>query len=286
MSRLRGEGLASDVRMLFTASTLRELAAAVRGKTEVEAPPNLIPAGCEAIRPEMLTLAPLTQSDIDRIVAGTPGGAANIQDIYPLTALQEGILFHHLMSVEGDPYVLNSLLAFERRERLEELLGALSKVIARHDILRTAVMWEGLAEPVQVVWREAPLSVEELRLDGNEAGNGSDAAERLRARFDARRVRLDVRSAPLMRCIVSHDEVRERWLLLILIHHLAIDHTALEMVVEEAEAHLLGESERLQAPQPFRKFVAQARLGVSRSEHEAYFRAMLGDVEEPQRRMG
>src|SRR5262249_59452612 len=121
IERLRGEGLASDVRTFFTAPTLRELAAAVRGKTEVEAPPNLIPAGCGAIRPEMLTLVELTESDIDRIVAGVPGGAANVQDIYPLAPLQEGILFHHLMSVERDPYVLSSLLAFERRGTIVEV---------------------------------------------------------------------------------------------------------------------------------------------------------------------
>ena len=49
----------------------------------------------------------------------------------------------------------------------------------------------------------------------------------------------------------------------------------------EVEAHLLGQTDRLPAPLPFRNLVAQARLGVGQQEHEAFFRRMLGDVDEP-----
>jgi len=279
IERMRRDGLPTEVRTLFAAPTLRALAEAIEGASpaEVKVPPNLIPAGCGRITPEMLPLVELTQPEIDTIVAGAPGGAPNVQDIYPLAPLQEGILFHHLMNARGDAYLLHSLLAFDTRERLDSVLSALRQVIARHDILRTALVWEGLPEPVQVVWREALLTVEEITLDPSEG----EVADQLLARFDPRRIRLDLSQAPLMRCIVTTDAVRGRWLLLWLSHHLTTDHMALEVMIREAQAALLGEIDRLPAPLPFRNLVAQARMRRERREDEEFFREMLGSVEEP-----
>ncbi|HEY9430810.1 MAG TPA: amino acid adenylation domain-containing protein, partial [Blastocatellia bacterium] len=278
VERMRSEGLHTDVRGLFSNPTVAALAAAVGGESDkVEVPPNRIPFGCEAIKPEMLPLAQLSADDIERIVSRMPGGAANVQDVYPLAPLQEGILFHHQMSPEGDMYLMRGLLSFDTRTRMEGFLQALQAVIERHDLLRTAVFWEGLPEPVQVVYRRAQLEVEEVNVDPTV----SDVAEELYARFDPRRYRLDVRRAPLMCVRFAYDGRNDRWVALHLVHHLVMDHTTLEVLLREIQAHLSGQAEQLLAPPPFRNFVAQARLVVSREEHEAFFRGMLGDVDEP-----
>ncbi|MCL8489479.1 non-ribosomal peptide synthetase, partial [Bradyrhizobium denitrificans] len=279
VERMRRAGIAADIRTLFATPSLAALAAAGGGggAVMVTVPANLIPAGCERITPEMLPLVTLSQVEIDRIAAAVPGGFANIQDIYPLAPLQEGILFHHLLGGEGDVYLLSGLLGFDSRARLDGFLAAFDAVIGRHDILRTAVLWEELPEPVQVVLRHAPLPVEEVALDAG----GGDGAAQLRARFDARRCRLDVRRAPLLRVVIARDPRSEGWLLLLQFHHLVMDHTGLEILSEEIASHLRGEAERLSAPLPFRTYVAQARLGMSREQHETFFREMLGKVEEP-----
>ncbi|HVX90140.1 MAG TPA: condensation domain-containing protein, partial [Candidatus Paceibacterota bacterium] len=231
--------------------------------------------GPPAITPDLLALVDLTQEQIDRIVAGVVGGSSNVQDIYPLAPLQEGILFHHLMAQEGDPYLLWNLTSFANRDTLDRYISALDRVIARHDILRTSFVWEGLPEAVQVVWRQAPVQVEEVQLDPAE-----DIAAQLKSRFNPRHYRLDVRQAPLRRLFIAHDPIRDRWVMMHLFHHLSTDHVTAEVIQAEIRDHLLGRIEDLPAPSPFRNFVAQARLGVSREEHEAFFREMLGDVDE------
>ena len=66
----------------------------------------------------MLPLIDLTQEEIDLIVERTPGGIANIEDIYALSPLQDGVLFHHLMASEGDPYLMIDQLLFPDRALL------------------------------------------------------------------------------------------------------------------------------------------------------------------------
>ena len=166
---------------------------------------------------------------------------------------------------------------FDSRARLDAFVGALQAVIDRHDILRTAVVWEGLREPMQVVWRSAQLVVDETKLDPA----AGDVLDQLSARFDPRHYRIDVQQAPLFRVAIARDVPSDRWSAVLMYHHLVSDHVALEVIFEEIEAHLLGRAAQLPRPMPFRNFVAQARLGISREEHEAFFRDMLSDVAEP-----
>ncbi|WP_354676164.1 amino acid adenylation domain-containing protein [Pseudomonas syringae] len=223
-------------------------------------PENAIPNGCAHITPDMLTLVVLDQPAIDQLVQAIPGGAANVQDLYPLAPLQQGILYHHVTATHGDPYVMQVEFAFADRERLDAFALALQTVIARHDILRTSVHWEGLDTPVQVVWRHAELVVDTLP--------------------SAQGITLDLGQAPLIR-LICHQDADDGVKATLVFHHIAMDHSALEVVRHEIQACLSGQAEALGTPVPFRKYVAQALLGVSEAEHEAFFRDMLGDLDEP-----
>ncbi|HSY26958.1 MAG TPA: condensation domain-containing protein, partial [Burkholderiaceae bacterium] len=277
MERLRLLGLSTEIRTIFASPSLAELAATLGSHREVVVPPNAITPQSTVITPAMLPLIDLTQADIDYIVAQVPGGIANIQDIYALSPLQDGILFHHLLATEGDPYLLVIQTAFATRALLDGYLAAVQQVVDRHDILRTALIWKQLSTPAQVVWRHAKLDITEVVLDSRHG----PVDEQLSRLFDPRCYRIDLTKAPLLRFVIAHDPDNERWLLHELQHHLVGDHSTMEILHAEVNTILEGEAHTLAPAQHFRNLVAQARLGVSQEEHERFFHGMLGDIDEP-----
>ena len=296
VERMRAAGIRAQVRELFEqpvlsafADALAQAAALARAEAggiagdgagegaygDIAIPPNGIPAGCTHITPDMLPLVRLTQAEIDSVAGQTPGGMANVQDIYPLAPLQEGMLFHHQLQQEGDAYVTPTLLAFDTRERLERFVASLNEVVVRHDILRTAVLWEGLSKPVQVVNRQAHVVLEWPDID-----NAAHVRAQLESLIDPTRHRIDVRKAPMIRLLAAQDAANDRWLLQLASHHLISDHTTLERMVHEIGLLQQGRSSELPPVVPFRNFVAQAVLGADEAAHEAFFTDMLGDIEE------
>ncbi|MCI3945658.1 non-ribosomal peptide synthetase [Pseudomonas syringae] len=279
VEQLRKAGLKADVHVLLSQPTVAALAAAQNTVQVLRAPENRIPAGCTRITPDMLSLVTLDQPAIDRIVASVPGGAANVQEIYPLAPLQEGILYHHLTAEQGDPYLLQWRLAFDSLDRLEAWADALQQVINRHDILRTSMVWEGLEHPQQVVWRTAELSVQAVSLDADNAQTA--VIDQLQQRYDARHHRLDLSQAPLMRLVHAQDPASGEVVAILLFHHLVLDNTAMEIVSREMKALLFGQASDLTTPVPYRNYVAQVRLNNDDARHTAFFSDMLGNVDEP-----
>ncbi|MFD5797635.1 amino acid adenylation domain-containing protein [Streptomyces diastatochromogenes] len=271
---LRAQGVSISVRTLFDTPSPAGVAASV-GAERITAPANRIPADAQEITPEMLSMVELTEQEIATVAASVPGGAANIADVYPLAPLQEGLLFHHVLAHGGDDaYVMPAVLEFDSRARQEAFAQAMAQVVNRHDIYRTAYVWEGLREPVQVVLRHAPLSVTEVALDPR----STDPVAELVALGGHS---MDLADPPLITLHVAAAPAGGKWLALVRAHHMVRDHTALVVLLTEVQAFLTGRSAELPAPLPFRDFVAQARGGVAREEHERYFAALLRDVEEP-----
>ncbi|PBP51158.1 condensation domain-containing protein, partial [Pseudomonas syringae] len=239
IDRLRKRGLNLNVNTVFTAPSVREMALAISQDKQVlfQAPANRIPADGTQLTPDMLPLVKLSVDEIELITSAVPGGAANVQDIYPLIPLQEGILFHYLLNRERDAYLVRSTIEFDNRARLDAFLEALQTVIDRHDVLRSSVHWVGLPQAVQVVHRQAQLPVHTLTLTPDE-----DALSQVNRLSDPGRLRMDLQQAPLLLAYIAGDPNSDRWLLALIDHHMISDHVTLELILEEIRLLMRGKS--------------------------------------------
>ena len=123
--------------------------------------------------PSDFPLAGLDQETVDALF----GADREVEDVYPLTPMQQGLLFHTRLEPRSESYFLQ--LTWTLRGQLDEeaFRGAWQGLLDRHPILRTAFVWEGLPAPLQVVqrrvalpwerldWRELPAAEQEARLE-------------------------------------------------------------------------------------------------------------------------
>lgn len=238
-----------------------------------------VPPDGRQITAELLAQLGLEAAQFEHIARQVPGGAANIQDIYPLAPLQAGLLFHHLFSEAGDAYILPVLLRLDSAQLLPHFLATLKAVVQRHDALRTAIFWQGLASPVQVVCRQVTLPVESMTCRASAAQH--EVLEQIRQRMAPQNLRMNLQEAPLLRVSVFEEAHGAGCYVLLQFHHIISDHVSLEIALNEALHCLAGHADRLPPPVPYRDFVLRSLERHHQEEAAAYFRARLADIDEP-----
>ena len=98
--------------------------------------------------PSDLPLVALSQGEIERLERRYP----RIEDILPLSPLQEGLLFHALYDAQApDVYTVQLVLGLQGRARRRGAAGGRAGAVERHASLRAGFRHEGLSRPVQVI---------------------------------------------------------------------------------------------------------------------------------------
>jgi amino acid adenylation domain-containing protein/non-ribosomal peptide synthase protein (TIGR01720 family) len=175
------------------------------------------------VTPSDFPLAALDQATLDRVVPS----ARAVEALYPLSPMQEGLLFHGLGSAGDDLYLVQT--SFGIRGTLDEALfqRAWQHVVAQHPVLRSAFLWDGLPRPLQRVHRDVACPF--ARVDLRDVAGAEDArfAELLRA---DRARGFDYAQPPLMRVTLvalPGDRLRCLWTF----HHLLLDGWSLPLVL-------------------------------------------------------
>jgi len=214
--------------------------------------------------PSDFPLAKVDQQRLDRMV----GEGRQIEDVYPLSPTQQGMLFYSLYAPRSGVYVQQ--MSFVVHGNLNVLIfeQAWQRVIDRHPILRTAFIWEDLDEPLQVVRHKARLPLERHDWRGL---SPTEQEERLESFLQADRSRgFELSKASLMRLILiqlAEDTCQFIWSL----HHLLLDGWSLPLILKEIlafyEAFCRGQDLRLERPRPYRDYIAWLRQqDISKAE--------------------
>ncbi|MGP3976838.1 amino acid adenylation domain-containing protein [Streptomyces sp. 8N114] len=273
-------GTAGTAEPVEAAGTVEPVPASAVTASTVNSGPTSAPAGIPGnstrVTPDMLPLVSLTEEEVAAVVAAVPGGAANLQDVYPLAPMQEGMFFHHIRESEHDPYVSSGLFSFADRDCLDGFVRALQAVIVRHDALRTVILSNGLSGPVQAVLRQVELAVEEVEL-----ASGRPAEEQF-AELLRRAPRMELDRAPLIRLRRGRHPDTGVWHAALSLHHTIHDASSLGLLFAEIGAHMEGQAESLPDPVPYRAFIEHTRRGPEDLDAAAaFFTELLGEVSEP-----
>jgi amino acid adenylation domain-containing protein/non-ribosomal peptide synthase protein (TIGR01720 family) len=218
--------------------------------------------------PSDFPLARLTQAQLDPILGAAPGP----EDIYPLTPMQRGMLFHTLYAPEQGTYLMQLDVGVRGLDP-ERFFRAWQVVLDRHAILRTSFVWRGLPEPLQRVAAQLPLSAESLDL--RDAADVPAAVAALKQREHARGFELE--NAPLFRVVLARTAA-ERFHLVWTCHHLLLDGWSSARLLDEVLLSYLGR----ELPAPAGQFSDYLRYLAARPDSgETFWRERLERLSGP-----
>ncbi|PSB11071.1 non-ribosomal peptide synthetase [Pleurocapsa sp. CCALA 161] len=89
-----------------------------------------------------------------------PALLGSIEDIYELTPVQKGILFHSLYDSENGLYLFQDTFTLKTLLEIDAFERAWQQVIQRHTILRTGFYWEDVEQPLQVIYKQVEVTLE------------------------------------------------------------------------------------------------------------------------------
>lgn len=205
----------------------------------------------------------------------------NIEDIYSLSPMQQGMLFHTLYSPESEVYFEQLVCTLKGQLNLSFFQEAWQEIVAKHPVLRTSFHWEEIEKPLQMVSQkvELPWMVYDWKHWDN-----LQQKEALESFLKGDRVLgIELDQAPLMRFALIQLET-DSYQFIWSHHHILFDGWSMQIILQEVfdlyESYNRGESLQLKFCHPYREYISWLQQQDS-SQAKKFWQQRLKGIEAP-----
>ena len=154
----------------------------------------------------------------------------NIQDIYPLSPMQQGMLFHSLLEPESGAYIIQFSCKLAGKLDVNAFTQAWQKLVDRHSNLRTVFVWQKLKQPMQVVAKTVKIDLlQQDWQDISEIEKSEKSANFLQEQINTP---FNLNKVPLMRLHLIRMQPKT-YQFIWTYHHLILDGWSMAIVIKE-----------------------------------------------------
>ncbi|MBR3207605.1 MAG: non-ribosomal peptide synthetase, partial [Bacillus sp. (in: Bacteria)] len=201
--------------------------------------------------PSDFPMVQLTQEQIDEL-------PDNVVDVYPLSPMQQGMLFHALLDQASQAYFGQVHMTLEGLTDGAAYEKAWNLLVERHSILRTTFAWEGLKEPVQLIQSEGSIYLTQHDVRHLSETDQKEAIQQYLQTDRLKDFKLEDTDEPLIRIALFHRD-ENTCTFVFSFHHILIDGWSLFSFIEESFSlyrSLVNEREvDLPAVRPYKDFI-------------------------------
>ncbi|RAM50564.1 MAG: non-ribosomal peptide synthetase [Hapalosiphonaceae cyanobacterium JJU2] len=203
------------------------------------------------------------------MVAEKSQKSKNVELIYPLSGMQQGMLFHSLYTPDSGVYCTQTLITISASINIVAFQRAWEKVVERYSVLRTLFLWEKRQQPLQIVRKQVdlPWNYEDWR-----NFSPKEQQEHLDSLLQTeRQTGFQLNQAPLMRCHLirlSDQTYKFLWNR----HHIILDGWSLPIIYQDVltfyKSENQGQSCYLPPPRPYQDYIVwlkQQDLSVAKN---------------------